>query len=92
VKPVRLAVHVTPRAGADTVGGWRGAELAVRVTAPPDEGRANDAVCRLVAKSLGLPKSAVAVERGGASRHKLLAILGVDAATVERAFGSPGDG
>ena len=87
---VRLAVHVTPRSSADSLGEWRGAELAVRVTAPPDGGRANATVCRLVAGALGLPKSAVTVERGSTSRHKLLLIQGTDAADVLRAFGSPG--
>jgi uncharacterized protein len=88
----RLAVHVAPRAGADVVGGWRGDELIVRVTAPPDGGRANAAVCRTVSRALHVPKSAVSVERGGASRHKLLAIEGIGADDIERAFGKPGTG
>ncbi len=37
----RLAVHVTPKSGRDEVVGWRGSELAVRVTAPPEGGKAN---------------------------------------------------
>jgi len=44
----------------------------VRVTAPPEGGKANDAVVKVLAKSLGLPKSAIEVTRGHSSRHKLL--------------------
>lgn len=85
----RLAVVVTPRAGRDAVDGWRGDELAVRVTVPPDEGRANTAVCGVVARALGTNKSAVSVERGATSRHKLLRIEGLTDAQVHAAVGRP---
>ena len=49
----------------------------VRVTAPPDEGKANAAVCKVVADALGLPKSAVTVVRGHTARTKTLEIAGV---------------
>ncbi len=85
----RIAVHVTPRATRDEVGGWRGTELAVRVTAPPDEGRANEAVCKVVARALGIPKSSVTVQRGQTSRHKLLRIEGRTAEEVRAVLGAP---
>ena len=88
--PVRLAVRVTPRAGRDEVVGWSGAELEVRVTSAPDRGRANAAVCELVAGAMGVPKSSVSVARGASSRHKLLLIEDVDADNVASAFGEPG--
>ena len=78
-----LAVHVTPRSGRDEVYGVRGDELAVRVTAAPDDGKANQAVCRTVARFLGVPKTAVSVARGAASRHKLLEVTGLDPAHVD---------
>ena len=58
MKPAIIAVHVTPRSGRDEVSGVRadaaGAdEVCVRVTAPPDGGKANKAVCKLVAEALG---------------------------------------
>jgi len=73
-----LAVRVTPKAR----GGERilvedtpeGPRARVWVSAPPEDGKANAAVCRLVAKALGLPKSAVSVARGDTSREKLLRI------------------
>jgi len=86
---VDLAVHVTPRSGRDEVGGWRGAELAVRVTVAPEGGKANAAVCVTVARALGVAKSSVRVLRGDTSRHKVLRIDGVDAADVRAAFGEP---
>ena len=86
---VDLAVHVTPRSGRDEVSGWRGAELSVRVTVPPEGGKANAAVCIVVAKVLGVPKSTVRVVRGETARHKILRIDGVDDAALHEAFGEP---
>jgi hypothetical protein len=63
---------VIPRAGRTVVGGTRDGALVVRVTAPPVEGAANDAVVRAVADALGVPPRDVAIERGAAGRRKLL--------------------
>ena len=49
-------------------------EVALRVTAPPDKGKANKAVCKLIASELGVPKSGVEVKRGDTSHHKILQI------------------
>lgn len=87
----RLAIHVTPKAGKDEVVGWRGEELQVRVTAPPEGGKANQAVCRLISRALGVPKSSVRVVRGEASRHKAVEVSDVDPIALERAFGAPPD-
>jgi len=86
---MRIAVHVTPKSGRDEVVGWRGGELSVRVTAAPEEGKANAAVCGLLARSLGLPKRAVRVIRGESSRHKQVEIEGVTPAGMARTFGEP---
>lgn len=85
----RLSVHATPRSGRDEVIGWKGSELAVRVTAPPDGGKANAAVCVVVAKALGVPKSAVGIASGHASRHKVLEIAGVTETEIVDVFGEP---
>lgn len=79
---VRLPVRLTPGAAADRVDGWDvDAEgrpvLKVRVRARPVEGEANEALVKLMAKALGVPKSAVAIQRGGQSRTKILAIEGL---------------
>ena len=88
---MRLAVHVTPRASRDEIVGWRGEELLVRVTSPPDGGKANEAVCRTIAAALDLPKSAVRVARGQTARHKSLEV-DADASAIEAAFGAPDGG
>lgn len=86
---VRIAVHATPKSGRDEVCGWRGDELCVRVTAAPEDGKANAAVCEVLAKSLGVPKSAVKVVRGGTSRHKSVEVEGVGEAEVAAMVGEP---
>ncbi|MCE5192082.1 MAG: DUF167 domain-containing protein [Actinomycetia bacterium] len=84
-----LRVYATPKAGADEIVGWRDGELLVRVTAPPEDGKANAAVCKLLAKALGVPKSAVRVTRGDTSRHKTVEAEGIEPLAAERALGPP---
>lgn len=86
---MRIAVHVTPKSGRDEIAGWRGGELSVRVTAPPEGGKANLAVCAVLAKALGVPKGAVHVVRGESSRHKQVDVVGVSDEQVDSAFGTP---
>jgi len=71
---ISFTLRVTPRASANVVGGERDGALLVRVSAPPVEGKANDGVVALLAKALGLPKSAVRVERGSATRTKRVSV------------------
>jgi len=87
-----IAVHATPKSGRDEVVGWRGSELAVRVTAAPEGGKANTAVCKVIAAALGVPKSSVRVIRGDTARHKVLEIDAVDEADLKVAFGEPDPG
>jgi uncharacterized protein YggU (UPF0235/DUF167 family) len=71
-----LTVRVTPRANVDAVVGWRSEtrdELAIRVVAAPENGKANAAVAKTLARALGIPKSGVEVIRGHTSRVKLVA-------------------
>ena len=77
-----LPVRLTPAAAADRIDGWDvDAEgrpvLKVRVRARPVEDEANAALIKLLAKALGVPKSAVTLDRGGQSRTKMLSIDGV---------------
>ena len=74
---VTCAVHVTPKSGKDQVVGVSCAddgtcEVRLRVTAPPDNGKANKAVCKLMAGALGISKGSVSIKRGETSHHKLL--------------------
>ena len=77
----RLTVRVQPKASADRIEDWAEDDsgrrfLRVRVRAVPEDGKANSAVQKLVAKWLGLPKSAVRVVTGGKTRLKGLEIDG----------------
>ena len=79
-----VALRVTPRSARDAIEGIddEGA-LRVRVTAAPADGAANKAVIKLLAKALGVPKSALTLVSGASSRHKRLRVDGVDAALVQ---------
>lgn len=71
-----LEVKAVPGASRDEIAGWVDGRLKVRVKAPPEAGRANAAVCALVADWLGLKKGRVTLETGAANPRKLLRIQG----------------
>ena len=78
----RLPVRLTPGASVDRIDGWDvdadgRPVLKVRVRARPVEGEANTALIKLLAKSLGVPKSAVSLDRGGQSRLKMISVEGL---------------
>jgi uncharacterized protein YggU (UPF0235/DUF167 family) len=83
VSVARIAVRLRPRAGRDELVEMRDGVLVARVSAPPIEGRANDALCRLIAKTLGIAPSRVTVIRGERSREKLVEVQGIDGAALE---------
>jgi uncharacterized protein len=70
------------------VGEREGAVL-IRVTAPPVDGKANEALCRLVAKKAGVAPSRVTVVRGHTARDKTLDVEGVDIDALRAALGLP---
>lgn len=76
--PVYINAHVTPKSGRDEVVGFedgpQGDVLKIRITAPPADGKANKAVCKLIAAELGVPKTAVEVVSGASSRYKRIAV------------------
>jgi hypothetical protein len=80
-----LSVRVQPRARSNALAGLRDGVAIVRVTAPPLDGRANDAVCELLAAVLGVRRSSLSIVRGERSRDKVVAIDGVDQAAVDAA-------
>ena len=67
-------VKVQPKASSDQVVGYRDGVLQLRVTAPPEKGRANAAVVALLAEALGVAKSRVRIVRGQTSRDKVLTV------------------
>lgn len=85
---VRLAIRITPKARANEFGALDHdaagqAFLRARVTAPPEDGKANRALTKLVARALKLPASRVSVAAGAKDRQKSLLIEG-DAGDLTR--------
>jgi uncharacterized protein (TIGR00251 family) len=74
---VSVTVKVQPRASRNEIGDATGAELKIRVTAPPVDSAANEAVLRLLAEALELPRGAVQLVHGGTTRRKMLFVRGV---------------
>ena len=79
---VSLAVHVSPRASRNAIEGEHQGALKVRLTAPPVDNRANEALRRLLAERLNVPISAVRIIAGEKSRTKRVEIGGVTRAQV----------
>ncbi len=77
-----LRVRVQPRASRDALSGERDGALVVRLTAPPVEGAANEALARVLGKALGVAPSAVRVVSGATGRNKVVSVAGVDAVTA----------
>jgi len=85
-----ISVRVQPRARSDALTVVRDGVLVVRLTAPPLDGRANDALCRLIAGRLGIKTSGVEILRGHRSREKVVRISGLDQRAVDAALGLSG--
>jgi uncharacterized protein (TIGR00251 family) len=83
---VVVSVHVHPGAGRTAVVGRHGDALKVKVAAPPTDGRANDAVVRLLADTFAVKPAAVAVVSGATSRGKRVRVDGIDADTAAGAL------
>ena len=74
MEEAQLAVICRPNAKVNAVVGWVGTRLALRVAAPAREGKANEAVCRLVASAAGAAPSMVQITHGQGGRLKLLTL------------------
>jgi len=84
----RLRLRVSPGARSAEVVGRHGAAWKVRVAAPPEGGRANEAVVRLLARTLSLPRDAVTLVSGHGARDKIVQLTGLDSAQIERRLSS----
>ena len=82
-------MRVQARAKRDEIVGERAGVLVVRISAPPLDGRANRALCKLIARRAGVAASKVTIVRGEGSRDKLVRVDGIDAAALRDAL-SPG--
>lgn len=81
-----IEIRVRPRARRNEIVGERAGALLIDVTAPPHDGKANEAVCRLIAKSAGVPQSSVSIARGTRGRDKLIRVAGINEPELRRAL------
>jgi uncharacterized protein (TIGR00251 family) len=84
---VTLFVKAQPRANTNEVVGVLGPELRIKITAPPVDSAANEALVRFLAETLGLAKSQVQLVRGATARHKAVKIFGLTEAEVKQRLG-----
>ncbi len=84
---VLLAIKLQPRASTNGIGEPLGNELRIKVTAPPVDAAANEALVRLLAGTLNCPRSRVELLRGHTSRHKTVKVYGIKAEQVAAALG-----
>jgi uncharacterized protein (TIGR00251 family) len=84
---VRFSVRLQPRASATEVVGVQEGSLKIRVTAPPVDGMANDALIDFLSRSLGTAKRNVRIVSGLSSRKKLVEVLGVNLESVKQLAG-----
>ena len=84
---VSFAIRVQPRASRNAVAGEMGDTLKIALTAPPVEGKANEACIEFLAKLLGVARSSVTIAAGETGRNKVIRIAGVTAAHVRERLG-----
>lgn len=83
----RLRLRVAPGARSNGIVGRHGEGWKVRVTAPLEGGKANDALLRLLAERLDLPSESLTLVSGPSSRDKIVELHGIDAVEAERRLG-----
>jgi hypothetical protein len=84
---VRLRLKVQPRASRTEVVGIHGEMVRIRLTAPPVDGAANEALLRFLAEKLSVPPSAVHLLSGHGSRSKVVLVIGADLEQVRLGLG-----
>ena len=83
----QLNIRVQPRASRNEIGELsEDGVLRVRVTAPPTDGKANEAVVKLLAKHIGIAPSALTITRGGTSRNKVIEVEGLTDDELKQRF------
>jgi len=75
---ITLRVRVQPKASGNEILGFREGALRLRVTAPPEDGKANAAVVHLLAKTLGVSRNQLEIVRGHSSRNKLIRVTSMN--------------
>ncbi len=86
---VLIWIKAVPGASRDEITGVIGDRLKVRISAPPEGGKANRAICKIVAQALGVKTQHVTIEKGQTKLEKLLCVSGVDAQMVRSRLAKP---
>jgi uncharacterized protein len=84
MKSARVRLRVSPGSTRSGIVGRHGDGWKVRVSAPPEDGRANAAVVRLIAEAVSVSRDAVSVVSGRGSRDKIVELAGIELSRVER--------
>jgi uncharacterized protein (TIGR00251 family) len=82
----RLNVKVVPGSSRDQIVGWLGDALKIKVMAPPEKGKANEAVGELLSMKLGISTDDIEVVSGYSSPSKVITIIGMDDEAIKKAF------
>ncbi len=85
-----VTVRVQPRASRDEVGELAGGVLRIRLTAPPLENRANEALVRFLAGALDVPRASVEIVAGDRGRNKIVRVHGIAPAELYSRLGVKG--
>lgn len=80
---VLVLVHLQPRASRNEIAGIHGDRLKIRLTAPPVDSKANEALCKFLAEKLGVSKSSVRIVKGEKLRKKDVLVEGISVDDVQ---------
>ena len=86
--PITLTIRIQPRASKNEIVTMVSGGLKIRLTAPPVDGAANEALLKFLADTLSIPKSRVEIVSGHTSREKIVRISGIDGAEARRLLNS----
>lgn len=82
-----VSVRVVPRSSKEEVAGFEGGVVRIRLNAPPVEGKANEALVRFLAKTVGVPKSRITLVTGEKGRNKIVRVAGITREALMAALG-----
>jgi len=74
MESINIDLKITPGASKNEITGYKGKRLCIRIAAPPEDGKANECLCRFLAKVLGCTKNEVILIKGERSRFKTISI------------------
>jgi uncharacterized protein (TIGR00251 family) len=81
---VRISVHVQPRASRNEIAGIHGDAIKVRLTSPPVDGAANEALVIFLTERFAVPRHAITIVSGARSRAKVVEVAGLTAAELRK--------